>query len=853
MVKQLKLKNSKAAFHNIPFSSDFAKSLAQEVRKNEVRESDLIILPSLRSLRKLDREFPKNSIKPKFTTFSDLKNKVLLEGFKNNSILQSELADLVLNILIERKIALSYYDDIFSFIVRFYTFSNNVEFLKDSNHVIYNVLKHLEKELQKRDKKIEQILNLEFANALENQSYFNKTGNKVWLIIPNNNALYIRKIVELLSSCPNANIVFFGLDKEIDWNKKFKGNHPFFIYQEYINKFEINIDDISDIEQSKPSISKLIYSGKYKIDSAKAEFLEFADQFYETQGIVKQVKKIIEENPHSRIAIISDDKKKNLYLKNLFLKFQIEVNETDETGYIEQPIIQLLFEILNAAIDPNKKNYFSLLKNKHFYQKELNIAEIELNEIRKTNFLGDLNTLCNTSLFHNIEKLHATSSYNNVTKALLGIVDEFFVFEEDTQDVRNILINNSGNTYCDLDVYIEFLRRLFSNRKIRKDIINSSKIDITNLIEALYVKYDVVFLTDFNSSKYPLAKNYKRFLNKDQEAFLNIPDKEEEEGLNLFSITALLSSEKVIITCFKEYNGARVEKSYLLEKLNDSLRLEVEPTKQLKLINAFKQPVFKPKKLPQEVYVTAIERLMEDPYAFYYHDVLKIRKLESLDREFSNKEFGIIIHDIISEIEFDKDPNRFIFTFLTLFRFKISRYNVDSEELVWIDKVKKIAIDYHGYQLSILGGIKKIFKEIKGSMKINDITISAKADRIDLKNDGTARIIDFKTGDIPTKNNVQKGIKPQLGIEELILQDGGFNIGTTDVSELLLIKLKGKFKEKDFEDRTIKLDSKVFREELKKLLDKFLRNDAYFFASKSLKASYLSEDYKLLSRQEEWI
>jgi ATP-dependent helicase/nuclease subunit B len=70
--------------------------------------------------------------------------------------------------------------------------------------------------------------------------------------------------------------------------------------------------------------------------------------------------------------------------------------------------------------------------------------------------------------------------------------------------------------------------------------------------------------------------------------------------------------------------------------------------------------------------------------------------------------------------------------------------------------------------------------------------MSAKADRIDSLPDGGLAIIDYKTGNPPTKPEIALGFAPQLPLEAAIAEAGGFeNIAQAPVGELAFWKLSG--------------------------------------------------------------
>jgi ATP-dependent helicase/nuclease subunit B len=71
-------------------------------------------------------------------------------------------------------------------------------------------------------------------------------------------------------------------------------------------------------------------------------------------------------------------------------------------------------------------------------------------------------------------------------------------------------------------------------------------------------------------------------------------------------------------------------------------------------------------------------------------------------------------------------------------------------------------------------------------------TLTAKADRIDELKAGGLRIIDYKTGAPPSKSEVAAGFAPQLPLEAVIAESGGFSgIAAKPVEHLDYWRLRG--------------------------------------------------------------
>ena len=85
---------------------------------------------------------------------------------------------------------------------------------------------------------------------------------------------------------------------------------------------------------------------------------------------------------------------------------------------------------------------------------------------------------------------------------------------------------------------------------------------------------------------------------------------------------------------------------------------------------------------------------------------------------------------------------------------------------------------------------------MKGHLHIDapagPFTLTARADRIEELRDGTIAIVDYKTGQPPSKPEVAAGFAPQLPLEAAIARDGGFaGVSANDVGALEYWRLGG--------------------------------------------------------------
>lgn len=258
---------------------------------------------------------------------------------------------------------------------------------------------------------------------------------------------------------------------------------------------------------------------------------------------------------------------------------------------------------------------------------------------------------------------------------------------------------------------------------------------------------------------------------------------------------------------------------------------------------------------PKELSVTEIRNLIRDPYSVYAKRVLRLRRLESLDRTPDARLRGIIIHDVMDRFcrEWDDiaDEDR-VGRLIALTRQVLEdRAPWALTQLMWQSRMIRIADWFVDAERKRRAVGMPVGYERRGKLRLDDLdfTLTAIADRIDALGDGVA-IYDYKTGTPPTSNQ-QMHFDKQLYLLSMIAEDGGFDdLDPVQVVTAAFIGLGSSPKEQEMP--TKEEDLGTARAKFRKLIQSYADPDQGYTARRALFRVDDFSDYDQLSRFGEW-
>lgn len=242
---------------------------------------------------------------------------------------------------------------------------------------------------------------------------------------------------------------------------------------------------------------------------------------------------------------------------------------------------------------------------------------------------------------------------------------------------------------------------------------------------------------------------------------------------------------------------------------------------------------------PQSYSFSEVGRLRRDPYSVYARRVLDLQPIDPFNRDPGVAERGTLYHRIVDR--FVRENPGPIDAGAEAAMLAIIRQEFDVEMLpphidaVWRPRFFHVASAFLDWERRRRPGLRAIHTEVPASLQtgIGEIRLTGIADRIDLRADGLADIIDYKTGSSPSIREAFILLDPQLPLEAAALSGGAFQqLGPAEAANLAYVRLKP----------GARFDFEIVNNDAKKV-----RTGSTVKSANELAADALSEFRKLLS------
>lgn len=350
--------------------------------------------------------------------------------------------------------------------------------------------------------------------------------------------------------------------------------------------------------------------------------------------------------------------------------------------------------------------------------------------------------------------------------------------------------------------YLAAISQMMRTVTVRPRYGTHPRLSILGQLESRLLQADTVILGGLNEQSWPPDAGYDPWMSRPMRQRFGLPSPEREIGISAHDFVQNFCSAHVILTRALRQGDAPTVPARWLQRLDtvieaagldpDIIRASDTPWLSIARtmdLSAEQKPVQRPaprppvQRRPRVLPVTAISTWLQDPYALYARYVLGLRALDPLERRADSLARGNFIHTVLQ---------RFVERFpdalppdadQILIDIGYEHYRELADESgfwrYWLPRFERIArwivAKERDWRVLAREPVLEKTGEVSFNAPAGPFRLTAKADRFDRLKAGGLAVIDYKTGGSNlTGAAIINGRSPQLPLEGLILQQGGF-------------------------------------------------------------------------------
>ncbi|MGI3164175.1 double-strand break repair protein AddB [Pseudooceanicola sp. 200-1SW] len=367
--------------------------------------------------------------------------------------------------------------------------------------------------------------------------------------------------------------------------------------------------------------------------------------------------------------------------------------------------------------------------------------------------------------------------------------------------------------------YGDLAGAILSTEEVRNPDEPHPHILIWGTLEARVQGADLVILGGLNEGSWPEATQPDPWLNRQMRKAAGLLLPERKIGLSAHDFQQAVAAPEVWLTRATRNQDAETVPSRWLNRLTNLLNglpeqqgpaalaaMEARGAHWLDLVRQVETPIAAPKAprpspapplaaRPRTYWVTDIRHLIRDPYAIYAKRILRLRRLGPLMRDPDAMMRGIVSHSAIEAFVQGVNGGEIPLTRAALLSTVADVLTADvpwgEARALWLARLDRNAEWFIAGEAARQAEAARVYTEAEGRAKIPelDITLAAKADRVDVDAQGRVHLFDYKTGEPPTPAQ-QKAFDKQLLLESAIAEREGFaDLGPRDVARATYIGL----------------------------------------------------------------
>lgn len=418
---------------------------------------------------------------------------------------------------------------------------------------------------------------------------------------------------------------------------------------------------------------------------------------------------------------------------------------------------------------------------------------------------------------------------------------------------------------------------LIGHGRVRAPLRGGSRLAILGLLEARLIRADVMILGGLNEGVWPAQPDPGPWLNRPMRLALGLEAPEREIGLVAHDFAQAFGAPRLVLSWSKRIGDAPATPSRWLLRLK--MLADAADTREdiggnwqawsrsldhVARCERVARPQPRPRARLAGISVSQVEKLYRDPYAIYAAKILDLHPLEGFASRPEASERGTLVHEALARfiarhavVLPDDAEFELIAVGREVFGDRLADPDING---FWWPRFRRIAAWFVAEERKLRHHAEAIYAERNGKLMLmidgEAFRVTGRADRVDILPNRRVRIIDYKTGKVPSLKQVEAGYAPQLTLEAAMIARGAFkDIPGHPASDLLYIRLSGgdppgEMKPLDIDDVPAMAESHL--RTLVSKLTNLARGIDSFLPRRQMEKEDQVSDYDHLSRRAEW-
>ncbi|MNU91379.1 PD-(D/E)XK nuclease superfamily protein [compost metagenome] len=376
------------------------------------------------------------------------------------------------------------------------------------------------------------------------------------------------------------------------------------------------------------------------------------------------------------------------------------------------------------------------------------------------------------------------------------------------------LMENGEILDADGPQWIDIFAALVAGESIKPRSMRHPRIFIFGALEARLQSVDTVVIGGLNEGLWPGQTANNPFLSRTMKTAIGLEPPERRIGQLAHDFEMANGTRQIFYTrALRQGSTPAVASRWLQrllalggEKFAESLKKRGETYRHWAGLmdesidqEAAKRPAPKPpaELQPTRYSFSEVGRLRRDPYSIYARRILKLDPLAPFNRDPNAADRGTLYHAIIERYSREAHIPGTPASLAAMQRILDECFDAENlpphVDVIWRPRFAAVARAFIDWEKERHPSIRHSFFEARAGQEIAEagIRLTGIADRIDIKTNGHADIIDYKTGLAPSVNQARALLDPQLALEAAALMRGAFReAGSPTPDNLIYVRLR---------------------------------------------------------------